>query len=79
MTALIEYLTVIILDCISNLSIFIDRVQATFGLVSHIARPIFCGGGEIPISAVQLSLDVYRSLPIQGSPLSCVILRYTCI
>ena len=37
-----------------NNSIFIGRVQATFGLVSHIARPIFCGGGEIPISTVQL-------------------------
>ena len=34
--------------------IFIGRVQATFGLVSHIARPIFCGGGKIPISTVQL-------------------------
>ena len=43
-----------ILKCISNLSIFIGRVQATFGLVSHIARPIFCGEGKIPISTVQL-------------------------
>ena len=47
LTALIEYLTVIILESISNLSIFIGTVQATFGLVSHIARPIFCGGGKI--------------------------------
>ena len=58
---------------------FIGRVQATFGLVSHIARPIFCGGGKYLFLLYSSSLDAYKGLPIQGSPLSCVILRYTCI